>query len=102
MPRAARRPSVALLLLSVVVLLWFSPLALATWVAAQWLIARQTRWHWHRFALAALAATGLVLLVLGPAPAVRLHFYVPSHFWEYVALILGFGPDSEPLSPWWL
>jgi hypothetical protein len=91
-PRGARQPDGRLLLVAAVVLFWFSPLALATWLVGQLAILRQRRWHWHPFTLAALAAIGLVLLTTGPKDAVVRHFFVASHFWEYVALGLGFGP----------
>jgi hypothetical protein len=98
MPRAARLPSVSGLLFAVVVLLWFSPVALVCWLVGQLVIARQARWHWHRFALAALAGIGLVLLVSGPVAAIRRHFFVPVHLWQYVALWLGYGPEGTELS----
>jgi hypothetical protein len=91
-PRAARQTDGRLLLVAAVVLFWFSPLALLTWVVGQLAIVRQRRWQWHRFTLAALAAIGLVLLLWGPKAAIVRHFFVPVHFWEYVALGLGFGP----------
>lgn len=96
MPRSPRELRVRGLLTAVLVLLWFSPLTLVTWIAAQWGIARQLRWQWQRFALVAAAALVTVVAVLGPAEAARLHFHVPAHFWEYAALYLGFGPDPTP------
>jgi hypothetical protein len=30
------------------------------------------------------------------------HFYVHQHFWQYVALLLGFGPEGAELSVWQL
>ena len=86
MPRAARQPSVGGLLLAVVALLWFSPLALVGWLVGQVVIARQTRWHWHRFALTALGGISLVLLMSGPVEAIKRHFFVPAHLWQYIAL----------------
>jgi hypothetical protein len=98
LPRAARLPSVGGLLVAVAALLWFSPLALVCWLVGQLLIARQTRWHWHRFALAALGGISLVLVVSGPVAAIRRHFFVPAHLWQYVALWLGYGPEGTQLS----
>jgi hypothetical protein len=72
------------------------------WLVGQLLILVQKRWHWHRFALAALAYLGYVLAVIGPEPALRRHFYVHQHFWQYVALLLGFGPPGADLSVWQL
>jgi hypothetical protein len=97
-PRAARQTDGRLLLVAAVVLFWFSPLTLVTWVVGQLVILRQRRWHWHRFTLAALAAIGLVVLVAGPKDAVVRHFFVPAHFWEYVALGLGFGPAGVKIT----
>jgi len=99
-PRAARQPSPSGLGLAVIALFWFSPLSLAVWLAGQLVILAQKRWHWHRFALAALGYLAYVLLVLGPQQALRRHFYVHQHFWQYVALILGFGPPGTRLSVW--
>jgi hypothetical protein len=82
----------------VILLLWFSPLSLAMWLVGQLLILVQKRWHWHRFALAALAYLAYVLAVIGPEQALRRHFYVHTHFWQYVALLLGFGPPGATLS----
>src|SRR4029453_17979803 len=31
----------------------------------------------------------------GPQAAIVRHFFIPAHFWEYVALALGFGPDGS-------
>jgi hypothetical protein len=93
-PRAARLPSANGLLLTVAMLFWFSPLTLLAWVVGQALIVRQRRWHWHRFALAALAWIGLVLAISGPAAALRRHIFVPQHFWHYLALHLGHGPPN--------
>jgi hypothetical protein len=98
-PRAARQTDGCLLLVAAVVLFWFSPLTLVTWVVGQLMILRQRRWHWHRFTLAALAAIGLVLLIWGPKDAVARHFFVPAHFWQYVALGLGFGPADVRITP---
>jgi len=84
----------------VLLLFWFSPLSLLVWLAGQLVILAQKRWHWHRFALGALAYIGYVLAVLGPQAALRRHFYVHQHFWQYVALMLGFGPPGTKLSVW--
>ncbi len=97
-PRAARQPSSSGLGLAVFLLFWFSPLSLAVWLAGQLLILAQKRWHWHRFALGALAYIAYVLMVIGPADALRRHFYVHQHFWQYAALMLGFGPPGTRLS----
>jgi hypothetical protein len=97
-PRAAHQPSPSGLGLAVILLFWFSPLSLAVWLIGQLLILVQKRWHWHRFALAALLYLGYVLAVLGPEQALRRHFYVHQHFWQYVALLLGFGPPGATLS----
>jgi hypothetical protein len=97
-PRAARLPAANGLLLTLVVLFWFSPLALAAWVLGQAMILLQKRWHWHRFALAALAWIALVLAVVGPADALRRHIFVPQHFWQYVALHFGFGPPGTRIT----
>jgi hypothetical protein len=97
-PRAARQPSPSGLGLSVFLLFWFSPLSLGVWLVGQLVILAQKRWHWHRFALAALAYTAYVLAVIGPADALRRHFYVHQHFWQYLALMLGFGPKGTKLS----
>jgi hypothetical protein len=98
-PRAARQSSVGLLLLTIAVLFWISPISLLVWLLGQLVIVRQTRWQWHRVALVALAAIGLVLLVAGPKAAVVRHFFVPVHFWTYVALMLGLGPAGVHVSP---
>jgi hypothetical protein len=82
----------------VVLLFWFSPLSLAVWLLGQLLILVQKRWHWHRFALVALLYLAYVLAVIGPEQALRRHFYVHAHFWQYVALLLGFGPPGATLS----
>jgi len=97
-PRAARLPSANGLLLTLAVLFWFSPLTVVAWVVGQALIVRQRRWHWHCFALAALAWIGLVLAVSGPAVALRRHIFVPQHFWHYLALHLGYGPPTITVS----
>jgi hypothetical protein len=86
----------------VLALFWFSPVSLGVWLAGQLLILAQKRWHWHRFALAALAYLAYVLAVIGPGPALRRHFYVHQHFWQYAALMLGFGPPGTKLSVWQL
>jgi hypothetical protein len=86
----------------VLLLFWFSPLSLLVWLAGQLVILAQKRWHWHRFALAALGYLAYVLAVMGPADALRRHFYVHQHFWQYVALMLGFGPKGTKLSVWQL
>jgi hypothetical protein len=96
-PRAAHQPSPSGLGLAVILLFWFSPLSLAVWLVGQLLILVQKRWHWHRFALAALIHLASVLAVVGPEAALRRHFYVPSRFWQYLALILGFGPPGAEL-----
>jgi hypothetical protein len=67
-------------------------------LVGQLLILVQKRWHWHRFALVALAYLAYVLAVIGPEAALRRHFYVHQHFWQYVALLLGFGPPGATLS----
>jgi hypothetical protein len=97
-PRAAHQPSPSGLGLAVILLFWFSPLSLAVWLVGQLAILVQKRWHWHRFALTALAYLAYVLAVIGPEPALRRHFYVHQHFWQYVALLLGFGPPGASLS----
>jgi hypothetical protein len=96
--RAARQPSPGGLGWAVVLLFWFSPLALGVWLVGQLVILAQKRWHWHRFALGALAYLAYVLLVIGPGPALRRHFYVHQHFWQYLVLMLGFGPKGTKLS----
>jgi hypothetical protein len=65
---------------------------LVAWLLSQAVILLQKRWHWYRFALAALVWIALVLAVAGPADALRRHIFVPQHFWQYVALHFGFGP----------
>jgi hypothetical protein len=99
-PRSAHQPSPSGLGLAVILLLWFSPLSLAVWLVGQLAILVQKRWHWHRFALAALAYLGYVLAIIGPEQALRRHFYVHQHFWQYLALMLGFGPPGAELSIW--
>jgi len=84
----------------VLLLFWFSPLSLLVWLAGQLLILAQKRWHWHRFALAAAGYLAYVLAVIGPQAALRRHFYVHQHFWQYLALMLGFGPPGTKLSVW--
>jgi hypothetical protein len=84
----------------VIALFWFSPMSLGVWLFGQLVILAQKRWHWHRFALGAIAYLAYVLLVLGPGPALRRHFYVHQHFWKLVALMLGFGPPGTKLSIW--
>jgi hypothetical protein len=97
-PRAAHQPSPSGLGLAVILLFWFSPLSLAVWLVGQLVILVQKRWHWHRFALAALAYLAYVLAVIGPEQVLRRHFYVHQHFWQYLALLLGFGPEGTTLS----
>jgi hypothetical protein len=77
-PRAAHQPSPSGLGLAVILLFWFSPIFLAVWLVGQLLILVQKRWHWHRFAVAALIHLAYVLVVIGPEAALRRHFYVPS------------------------
>jgi hypothetical protein len=93
-PRAARQPAANGLLLVMLVLFWFSPLSIVTWLISQAVILLQRRWHWWRFAVVALAAMGGVLAVTGPEDALRRHIFVPQHFWQYVALHFGFGPPG--------
>jgi hypothetical protein len=97
-PRAAHQPSPSGLGLAVILLFWFSPLSLAVWLVGQLAILVQKRWHWHRFALAALVHLVYVLAVIGPEQVLRRHFYVHQHFWQYVALMLGFGSEGAKLS----
>jgi hypothetical protein len=97
-PRAALQPSPSGLGLAVILLCWFSPLSLAVWLVGQLVILVQKRWHWHRFALVALIYLAYVLAVIGPEAALRRHFYVHQHFWQYLALLLGFGPPGATLS----
>jgi hypothetical protein len=99
-PRAAHQPSPSGLGLAVILLFWFSPLSLGVWLVGQLVILAQKRWHWHRFALGALAYLTYVLAVIGPQAALRRHFYVHQHFWQYLALVLGFGPPGTNLSVW--
>ena len=68
-PRAAHQPSPSGLGLAVILLFWFSPLALGVWLVGQLAILVQKRWHWHRFALAALTYLAYVLAVIGPEQA---------------------------------
>jgi hypothetical protein len=97
-PRSAHQPSPSGLGLAVILLCWFSPLSLGVWLTGQLLILVQKRWHWHRFALVALIYLAYVLAVIGPEAALRRHFYVHQHFWQYLALLLGFGPPGATLS----
>jgi hypothetical protein len=97
-PRAARQPSANGLLLVILVLVWCSPLSIVAWLAGQAVILLQRRWHWWRFALAALAAIGVVLAVTGPEETLRRHIFVPQHFWQYVALHFGFGPPGTRIT----
>jgi hypothetical protein len=97
-PRAARQPAANGLLLTLVLLFWFSPLSLGAWLVGQAVILLQKRWHWWRFALAALAWIALALAVTGPAEALRRHIFVPQHFWQYVALHFGFGPPGTKVT----
>src|SRR4029453_11601842 len=97
-PRAPRHPHVGGLLVAVVALLWFSPLALVCWLLGQVIVSRQTRWHWHRIALAALGSIAMVIMVSGPLPALRRHFWIATHLWQYLALWLGFGPPGSRIS----
>jgi hypothetical protein len=97
-PRAARQPAANGLLLVMLVLFWFSPLSLLAWLVGQAVILLQRRWHWWRFALAALVAIAAVLLVVGPEDALRRHIFVPQHFWQYVALHFGFGPPGTEVT----
>jgi hypothetical protein len=93
-PRAARQPAANGLLLVLLLLVWFSPLSIVAWLLGQGMILLQRRWHWWRFTLAALVASGVVLAVTGPQEALRRHSFVPQHFWQYVALHFGFGPPG--------
>jgi hypothetical protein len=97
-PRAARQPAANGLLLVILLLVWFSPLSIVAWLVGQAVILLQRRWHWWRFTLASLAAIAAVLLVVGPEEALRRHIFVPQHFWQYVALHLGFGPPGTRIT----
>jgi hypothetical protein len=97
-PRAARQPAANGLLLVMLVLVWFSPLSIVAWLAGQAVILLQRRWHWWWFALASLAAIGVMLAVTGPQEALRRHVFVPQHFWQYVALHFGFGPSGTQVT----
>jgi hypothetical protein len=93
-PRAVRQPAANGLLLVMLLLVWFSPLSIVAWLLGQAVILFQRRWHWWRFALAALAWIVLVLVVIGPEEALRRHIFVPQRFWQYAALRFGFGPPG--------
>jgi hypothetical protein len=97
-PRAARQPAANGLLLVMVLLVWFSPLSIIAWLVGQAVILLQRRWHWWCFTLASLAWIALVLTVTGPEEALRRHIFVPQHFWQYVALHLGFGPPGTRIT----
>jgi hypothetical protein len=97
-PRAARQPAANGLLLVLLLLVWISPLSIVAWLLGQAVILLQRRWHWWRFALASLAAIGLVLAVTGPQEALRRHIFVPQHFWQYVALHFGYGPPGTRIT----
>ena len=97
-PRAARQPAANSLLLVLLVLVWISPLSIVAWLVGQAVILLQRRWHWWRFTLAALAAIVAVLAAVGPEEALRRHIFVPQHFWQYLALHLGFGPPGSRIT----
>jgi hypothetical protein len=97
-PRAARQPGPNGLLVTLLLLLWFSPLSVAAWLLGQAVILVQKRWHWWRFTLAALAWIALTLVMVGPEHALRRHIFVPQHFWQYVALHFGFGPPGTRIT----
>jgi hypothetical protein len=84
----------------VLILFWFSPLALVVTLLAAYLVGRQRWWHWWRIALGALAVIVAVVGLSGPWPAVYRHFYVPAHLWQYVALWAGFGPAGVRVNGW--
>jgi hypothetical protein len=106
-PRAARQPAANGLLLIILLLVWISPLSIVAWLIGQAVILLQRRWHWWRFTLAALAGIAAVLATVGPEEALRRHIFVPQHFWQYVALHLGFGPpapgsrSASSSGTWW-
>jgi hypothetical protein len=93
-PRSAGGPSVGGFLLAVLAAVWFSPISLVVWLIAGYVIGRQTRWHWWRVTLAAVVIIVAVVMISGPWPVVYRHFYVPAHFWSYVALLLGYAGEE--------
>jgi hypothetical protein len=97
-PRAARQPAANGLLLTLLLLAWLSPLSLVVWPVGLAVILLQRRWHWWRFAVASLVAIAYVLVAVGPAEALRVHVFVPRHFWQYVALHFGFGPPGTKVT----